>query len=82
MMPNVAPAPADDGPRRHGSGDRVKRSAARRPDKIALVFGSTVIRTARSSRASTVAANALAARGIRHGERVAASSGQRRNRLA
>jgi hypothetical protein len=41
MTPSVSPAPADEGLRRHGIGDLVSRSAARHPDKIALVFGST-----------------------------------------
>src|SRR5580658_8695988 len=41
MTPNVSPAPAYEGLRRHGIGELVTRSAARHPDKIALVFGNT-----------------------------------------
>jgi fatty-acyl-CoA synthase len=71
MTPSVSPAPADEGLRRHGIGDLVTRSAARHPDKIALVFGSTRYTYRALEQTINRAANALSARGIRRGERVA-----------
>jgi fatty-acyl-CoA synthase len=71
MTPSVSPAPADEGLRRHGIGDLVSRSAARHPDKIALVFGSTRYTYRALEQTINRAANALSARGIRRGERVA-----------
>lgn len=71
MTPNVSPAPADEGLRRHGIGELVTRSAARHPDKIALVFGNTRYTYRALEQTINRATHALAARGIRRGERVA-----------
>jgi len=71
MTPNVSPAPADEGLRRHGIGELVTRSAARHPDKIALVFGSTRYTYRALEQTINRATHALAVRGIRRGERVA-----------
>jgi fatty-acyl-CoA synthase len=57
--------------RSHGIGDLLRRSAARHPDKLALVCGETRETFAELDRAVNRVANALAARGIARGERVA-----------
>jgi acyl-coenzyme A synthetase/AMP-(fatty) acid ligase len=80
MTPSVSPAPADEGLRRHGIGDLVSRSAARHPDKIALMFDGTR-RTCRAlEQPITRAANALSARHPARGVRRALLAQQRRLR--
>jgi fatty-acyl-CoA synthase len=57
--------------RRHALGDLLRRSALREPDKTAIVYGD--LRESYASLDATVnrTANALAARGVRHGDRIA-----------
>src|SRR3954451_13445702 len=57
--------------RRHALGDLLRRSALRNPDKTAIVFGE--LRQSYAELDTTVnrTANALAARGVRQGDRVA-----------
>jgi fatty-acyl-CoA synthase len=60
-----------DGARSHGIGGLLRRSAARHPDKPALVCGGSRETYAELDRAVNRVANALTARGIAPGERVA-----------
>src|ERR1700756_3517162 len=60
-----------DTARSHGIGDLLRRSAARRPGKLALVCGDWRETYAELDRAVNRLANALTARGIASGERVA-----------
>jgi fatty-acyl-CoA synthase len=57
--------------RRHALGDLLRRSARRDPGKTAIVFGSLRQSYAELDAAVNGTANALAARGVRHGDRIA-----------
>src|SRR3954467_641089 len=57
--------------RRHALGDLLRRSALRDPDKTAIVFGELRQPYAELDATVNRTANALAARGVRQGDRVA-----------
>jgi fatty-acyl-CoA synthase len=57
--------------RSHSLGDLLRRTAARRPDKLALVNGELRWSFAELDQAVNRTARALAARGVRHGDRIA-----------
>ena len=57
--------------RRHALGDLLRRSALRNPDKTAIVFGELRQPYAELDATVNRTANALAARGVRQGDRVA-----------
>ncbi|GAA1993827.1 acyl-CoA synthetase [Catenulispora subtropica] len=64
------PAPDQAIARRNSLGDLLRRSAARDPDKLALVFGAVRQTFAELDATVNRAANALAAQGIGRGDRV------------
>jgi len=57
--------------RQHGLGDLLRRSAARDPDKTAIVYGSLRQSYAQLDVTVNRTANALAERGVRRGDRIA-----------
>jgi fatty-acyl-CoA synthase len=57
--------------RRHGIGDLLRRTAARHPDKLAVVHGDLRVTFAEFDAAANRAANALAGRGLDKGDRLA-----------
>jgi fatty-acyl-CoA synthase len=75
-MPDVAPFTPDTAAaiaraRQHGVGDLLRRTALRYPDKLAVVSGERRFTYAEFDAAVNRAANALAARGVTKGDRLA-----------
>jgi fatty-acyl-CoA synthase len=75
-MPDVAPFSPDTAAaiaraRQHGVGDLLRRTALRYPDKLAVVSGERRFTYAEFDAAANRMANALAARGVTKGDRLA-----------
>ncbi|WP_194924054.1 fatty acyl-CoA synthetase [Catenulispora pinisilvae] len=70
VQPAWHPTPDQSVARRNTLADLLRRTAAREPDKLGLVFGAVRQTFAELDATVNRAANALAARGIRRGDRV------------
>lgn len=71
MAASLSPSGAEQGLRRQGIGDLLARSAARHPQKTALVFGARRYSYRELDDSVNRAANALRAQGVQRGERIA-----------